>query len=233
MKKEFIESIQENLRYLGFGEARFNEELEEEMERGAKEFQLTTEAHFDDDSKVEATLHFRRAENDEKYFFIRYDASLTYPDDPGYRLQQTFYIHKGSGVTFKESFNLLEGRSVYKNLTNLDEEKYSAWIQLDFTQRTPDCQNYKVRQFRDQYGYNLERVLMSYPIQELTDEALKENLIRSLKKGNLHGVTFVKDTKKEKMFIAACPEFKTITICSQAVRHSRLHLLHKVKKNLS
>ena len=233
MKTEFIESIQENLRYLGFGEARFNEELEQEMERGMKEFQLTAEAHFDEDSKVEATLHFRRAENDQKYFFIRYDASLTYLDDLEYRLQQTFYIHKGSGVTFKESFNLLEGRAVYKTLTNLDEEKYNAWIQLDFTERTSGNQNYKTRQYRDQHGYNLEKVLMSYPIKELEDEDLKANLIRSLCKGNLHPVTFVKGNKTERMYITACPEFKTITICSQAVRLNRLHLPHKVKKNLS
>jgi len=217
MKREFIAFLQENLRYLGFGEASpFNEQLEQEMEKGQKEFQLVTEAHFDDSSKLEATLHFRRAENDQKYFFTRYDAALLYIDNPEYNRKQTFYINNGSGVTFKESFNLLQGRAVYKNLVNADEVKYHAWIQLEFEERMPN-NNYKVRQFREGHGYDLGKVLSSYPIKELEDEALKTNLILSLQKGNLHPVTFVKERKKEKLYIAACPQFKTIKICSTSL----------------
>ena len=227
MKKEFIESILENLRYLGFGEAIFNEQLEQEMGKGNKEFQLITEAQFDEWNRVNATLHFRRAENDQKYYFVRYDASLEYHDYPKYNKRQTFYITKGSGVSFRESFNLLQGRSVYKNLTNLDEAKYHAWIQLDFTQRTPDNTNYKVRQFREQHGYNLEKILLKYPIQELNDENLKMNLILSLKKGNLHPVTFVKRHKKENMYIAAAPESKTLTIWTIENRAALKHLIGK------
>jgi hypothetical protein len=228
MKKEFIESLQENLRYLGFGEtAMMQEQLAEEMEKGNDEFQLTTEAHFDEWSKVEATLYFRKAKNDQKFFFIKYDASLMYLEHSEYNRQQTFYLSYGSGVTFKEAFNLLQGRAVYKRLTNADEEKYHAWIQLDFAARTPN-NNYKVRQFRDQYGYDLEKTLNGYPIKELEVEELKMNLIRSLHKGNLHPVTFVKDRKNEKMCITACPQFKTISIYTVVtILH---HLFPTIKK---
>ncbi|MBN8852772.1 MAG: hypothetical protein BGO55_03365 [Sphingobacteriales bacterium 50-39] len=214
MKKDFIAFLQENLRYLGFGEsASGTEKLEQEMEKGQKEFQLTTEAHFDEWSKMEATLYFRKSENDQKYFFIRYDASLQYPDNSEHNKLQTFYIHNGAGVTFKEAYNLLEGRAVYKHLTDSDEMKYHAWIQLNFMEIMPN-NNYKIRQFREGHGYDLERVLYDYPIKELEDDDLRANLIRSLQKGNLHLVTFAKERKKEKMYIAACPQSKTIVICS-------------------
>src|SRR5882672_1512693 len=130
---------------------------------------------------------------------------------------QTFYIFKGTGITLKEAFNLLQGRAVNKNLTNLDGEKYNAWIQLDFGTRTSG-NNYRVRQFRAQYGYDLEKILYTYPIRELQEDELKANLIRSLKKGNIHPVTFAKTNKIEKMYIEACPQFKTISIYSLAVR---------------
>jgi len=231
MNKEHILFLQENLRSLGFGESMTsNEILEQEMEKGHKEFQLVTTSDFDEWSRMEATLSFRRAENDSKYFFTRYYASLLYHENPDFNRSQTFYISSGSGVSFKESFNLLQGRAVNKNLTNLDGEKYNAWIQLDFNERTAN-HNYKVRQFRAQHGYDLEKILHNYPIRELAPEELKLNLIASLKRGNLHPVTFVKKDKPEKMYIAACPQYKTITILSQAVRVAQMLAFQNIKNN--
>jgi hypothetical protein len=218
MKKDNLTFLQENLRYLGFGEALpLNDQLDQKVEAGEKEFQLTTEVHFDEWSRIEATLYFRKADQLDMYFFNKYIAYLSYHDRPDHNKEQTFYINKGSGVSLKEAFNLLQGRAVNKNLTNFDGEKYNAWIQLDFGARTSN-NNYKVRQFRSQYGYDLEKVLYSYPIRELQEEELKANLIRSLKKGNVHPVTFAKTNKIEKMYIEACPQFKTISIYSLAVR---------------
>jgi len=229
MKQEFISSLEENLRYLGFGgDPRLYDELLQKMEEGNKEFQITTESRFDEWSTAQATLHFRRAENDAKYFFVRYDALLSYPDSSEYNRLQTFYITRGTGVSFKEAFNLLQGRAVHKQMMNMDEEKYYAWIQLDFIQRTPDNTNYKIRQFRGEYGYDIVNVLKGYPIKEMENEDLRMNLILSLKKGNLHPVTFVKERKQEKAYIAACPQFKTITICTEATRF--YHVFPTIKK---
>jgi len=227
MKQNFLLLLEENLRYLGFGEASsFHEQLEQEIEKGNKEFQLSTETHFDELSVVEATLYFRQAENDRKYFFVRFDASLVYHDFPEYNVKQTFYINNGSGVTYKEAYNLLQGRAVYKTLTNLDEEKYTAWIQLEIHEKLPTG-NYRVRQFRASYGYDLEKVLHTYPIRELEDEALRANLIYSLQKGNLHPVTFAKKEKTEKVYIAASPQFKTIVICTETVRRAQMSHFRK------
>ena len=50
----------------------------------------------------------------------------------GVKMEQTFYLNKGKGVTAKEAYNLLEGRAVHKELTTKAGEPYKAWIQLDF-----------------------------------------------------------------------------------------------------
>jgi len=226
MEKDNLSILRETLRYLGFGDTlTFDDELVREVEKGNREFQLTTDVHFDDWSRLEATLYFRKAGQHDMYFLIRYTADLQYADNPDLNKAQTFYIFKGAGVTLKEAFNLLQGRAVNKDLTGDDGEKYNAWIQLDFTTRTP-MGNYKTRQYRQAYGYDLEQVLNTYPIRELQDEELKASLIKSLKKGNIHTVTFSKTNKIEKMYIEACPQFKMITIHSQTVLDGRLHL-HK------
>jgi hypothetical protein len=219
MNNDNLSFIRQSIRYLGFGEAMtHNEQLELEMQKGVKEFQLKTAACFDEWSTIQATLYFRRADNYDMYYFNKYDAFLMYEGDPKRNRMQTFYISKGKGVTLKEAFNLLQGRAVYKNLIDPDGLEYNAWLQLSFSERTPNNTNYKIRHFGERYGYDLEKALANYPIRELEDDHMKQNLLYSLRKGNIHPVTFTKSNKVEKMYIEACPEYKMITIHSELTR---------------
>ena len=84
-------------------------------------------------------------------------------------------------------------------------------MKLDFDKRDA-YSNYAIRQFRPDYGFDLEKVLKHYPIDELTDEITKATLLTALQRGDLHPVTFVKTRKTEKMLIEANPPFKTINI---------------------
>src|ERR1700738_2037232 len=121
MNNENLSFLQDNLKYLGFGgKLQLNEQLELLMDQDLKEFQLDTEAFFDDDHKLEATLYFRRSNQGDMYFFNKYMARLVLADEPEMDRTQTFYISKGTGVTFKEAYNLLLGRSVNKDLINIE-----------------------------------------------------------------------------------------------------------------
>lgn len=218
MNQENLSFLQDNLKYLGFGDGGpLFEALKEHIVKEAKEFQLFTEAYFDEDSKIEAALYFRRGDLSDLYFFNKYQTLLRYPDNPASEKRQTFYINKGMGITFKEAFNLLQGRAVYKKLVSLDGEKYSAWVQLNFEEKDHH-ENYRTKQYGARYGYDLEKVLEKYPIVELQQEGTKTMLIRSLQKGNLQPVNFVKTNKTEKMSIEANPQYKTINIYPEATK---------------
>jgi hypothetical protein len=221
MDKENLAFLQDSLKYLGFGEnTLLNQHLEEQVLKDVGEFELYTEAFFDDNTKLEAKLYYRKSDSKDRYFLTKFDALLRYSDDPDRNRAQTFYIYKGTGITFKEAFNLLEGRAVNKDMTNLEGEKYNAWVQLNFEEK--DMQNnFKLRQFRAQYHYELDKVLEKYPIRELQSEETKAVLIRSLRRGNVQLVTFLKLNKTEKMFIEANPMYKTINIYSLATRAAR------------
>jgi hypothetical protein len=217
MNHENLEFLQDNLKYLGFGEQQLlNEELEQKIVGEAKEFQLFTEAFYDDDYKLEATLYFRRGDQNEMYFFNKYEALLRKGEAPEKDRKQTFYISKGTGITLKEAYNLLQGRAVYKNLINFEGEKYNAWLQLNFEEMDLN-HNYRMKQYRSQYGYDLEMVLQKYPIRELKMEESKALLIRALQRGNLQPVHFLKANRTEKMFIEASPQFKSINIYTSTV----------------
>jgi hypothetical protein len=55
-------------------------------------------------------------------------------------------------------------------------------------------------------------VLARYPIKELETTKQKEELLKSLEKGNVQAVTFTKEGKEERMFIEANPQFKTLNL---------------------
>jgi hypothetical protein len=221
MNTDNLAFLQDNLKYLGFGEhSLLNHLLEAEMTRGSLSFELFTEAFFDEDTKLEAKLYFRKSDQLDMYFFNKYDAVLRYPEEPGKDKAQTFYIFKGSGVTLKEAFNLLQGRAVYKKMSSAIGEKYTAWIQLNFDQKDLH-DNYKYKYFRSERQFDLAKVLANYKLREMENEETREMLFRSLRRGNVHPVTLLKANKVEKLLIHANPQYKTINIVPTATRAAR------------
>jgi len=218
MNAQNLEYLQSNLKYFGFGE-KLNESLEKNIKDQKQEFQLKIEIpHFN--NKMDYTLHFKKSDTTDMYFFKRYDAALK-NGKPENDKSQSFYVNKGNGITAKEAYNLLEGRSVFKDLVNKDGQKYSAWLKLDF--ENPDEKgNFKLKQFSDQYGYSLEKTLSNFPIKELNNPEQKKNLMSSLQKGNVQQVTIDKDGKEGKYFVEAIPQFKNINVYD-----SKMHLLRR------
>jgi hypothetical protein len=208
MNTKNLEFLKEGIKYLGFGEG-LNNKLTEEIGSEKNDFQLRTENQYGKD-KVNYVLDFSKSDKSDMYFFNKYSATL-----PGEKADQdksqTFFIKKNSGVTAKEAYNLLNGRSVNKDLTNQEGEKYNAWLQIDWNQKDNNG-NHKFKMIHEAYGFNLEKVLEKYPIKELNDQTSKDRLMQSLERGNVHQVSFVKGDKEEKMFIEANPQFKSLNV---------------------
>ena len=202
--------------------------MEKNIKGEKAEFQLKVEIpHFN--NKMDYTLHFKKSGLSDMYFFNRYDAALQ-NGKPEQDKMQGFYINKGSGITAKEAFNLLEGRSVFKDLVNKEGEKYHAWLKLDF-ENSDSHGNHKIKQFSEQYGYNLEKTLANFPIKELNDPEKKKQLLSSLEKGNAQQVTVSKDGKETKYYIEAVPQFKNINVYDQKMHTVRRQNIQDFKVN--
>lgn len=208
MNDKNLDYLKDQLKYTGFGEGLQND-LKEKMEKQTPEFQLNHTQKFGKD-EVTATLHFKKSNESDMYFFNRYDAAVK-PDNNADAMQQTFYINKESSITLKEAYNLMSGRAVNKDLTTKEGEKYNAWVQMDFKE-TDNNGNYKMKQFHQNYGYNLEQALAKLPIKELATDTDKNALMQSLQKGNSQAVTFIHEGKEQRQFIEANPQYKNITV---------------------
>lgn len=223
MNENNLKYLQDNIKYHGFGET-LNPLLEEQIKKGVIEFTLPYKVDVNK-REMEATLHFKKSDTTDMYFFNKYDAKVK--NEKNEDMAQTFYINKGTGVTLKEAYNLLNGRAVYKELTNKEDQKYKAWIQLDFSAKDKHG-NYERKPYHDNYGYDLKEALSYFPIKEMMKEDSMKDLLRSLEKGNAQMVTLAMPDKDLKVFIEASPKYKNINVYDNRMKP----LVHEHKEEL-
>ena len=207
MNEQNFEYLKDNIKYMGFGEKQ-HDVLQQHLSEGKADFQMAFASEVNK-KPFEAVLQFRKSDNSDMYFLNSYHASLERRN--GEKMEQTFYLNKGKGVTAKEAFNLLEGRSVFKELSNKAGEPYKAWMQLDFEKKDKNNNN-EVKQFHENYGYDLKAAVGKFPVTELDGGEKEKSLMQSLQKGNLQSVSIGVNGESQKMFIEANPQFKTVNL---------------------
>ena len=212
MNEQNYDYLKNQVKYTGFGEGLENQ-LKEKMVQGEPAFTIRHNTEFGND-KMTSDLHFRKSDQTDMYFFNKYDTSLKKGNEDT-EMKQTFYIGKENNITLKEAYNLMDGRSVNKDLVNREGEKYNAWVQLNFKE-TDSNGNFKPKQFHENYGFDLEKALEQHPIKELSSPEDKERLMDSLKKGNRQSVTFKDGDDEQKRFVEASPQFKSINVYDQS-----------------
>jgi hypothetical protein len=217
MNEQNVNYLKERIFFLGFGD-NLNAELEKNIKAQREQFQLQVQGEFTKAEKkqlVDYTLDFTKSKQNDQYFLNSYKATLR-NDDPEKERSQTFYINKGNGITAKEAFNLLDGRAVYKKLTNKEGEPYEAWLQLHASKE--ENGNHRLQQYHTAWGYDLKRSLEKHPVKELGDNATTDQLMKSLQKGNLVQVNYKRSEQDEKMFIAANPKERNILVYDADMR---------------
>lgn len=208
MNEKNFEYLKDQLKYTGFGES-LGPVLKEHIENGQKEFTIKHENNFDS-SSLSSELHFKKSDQSDLYFFNSYKAILQ-KEGSSHAPEQIFYVSKDNTFTMKEAFNLLEGRAVNKDLKNKEGEMYNCWCKMDF-KNAENNGNFKLNYYHENFGYNLEAALAKHSIKELDTPKFKEDLLNSLKKGNLQSVTFVVGGVETKMHVEANPHFKTVNV---------------------
>lgn len=214
MNEKNFEYLRDQVKFTGFGEG-LEGELKQKLQEQPPTFSLNHQTRFGNDT-VSATLQFSRSKQSDMYFFNSYQVSLQ-KENASESMVQTFYINKGNNITLKEAYNLMSGRSVNKDLTSKEGQLYNSWLQLDFKE-SDDKGNFKLKQYHQNYGYDLESAIAKLPIKELAQDEHKEMLLDSLKKGNLQSVTFQKEGQELKQYVEANPQFKTINVYNSSMQ---------------
>ncbi|MDP5200187.1 hypothetical protein [Flavobacterium sp. DG2-3] len=220
MNEKNLQYLKDQLKYTGFGET-FDAELRENILKGDKDFKIIHTGIMNNGvpnkDTVTVELNFKKSDQSDMCFFNSYKVNLQKEENkPG--LEQTFYINNdNTSITLKEAYNLMEGRSVNKDLKTKEGETYNCWIKFDF-KNSDDNGNFKLQHYHQNYGYDLEAALEKHSIKELLTPQYKEDLMNSLKKGNLQSVTFVVGGEERKQFVEANPQFKTLKVYDSSMQ---------------
>jgi len=201
MDERILHFNENQLKKSGFGEA-FTQELRTQMEQGIPFIQHTFQKQFDGD-RLEATLHLKKSAISDYYSLKKFDLQLQ-KEGLGNTIRHSFKITDTNFGTsqvsdhhfknedrfiLQEAYNLLAGRSVYKNLIGPEGNKAHAWVKLNLKNESinSDPEN---KLYQTTYGFDLEKVLSNYPIKEIKSERTKLSLIQSLQRGTIKKVTF-------------------------------------------
>lgn len=221
MNQQNVDFLKDRLFFLGFGD-NLHKELDKKLAEKPDKFTLSFQGEFGKDNSkktVDYEIDLSKSKKEDMYFLNNYTATLK-NEDPNKEKSQKFFLNKGSGVTAKEAFNLLEGRGVFKTLTKKKKEdaapdekpeKYDVWMQLNFKKKD-DYGNNKLDTYSKAWNFDLEKNLAKHPIKDIKDADQKAELLKSLQKGNLNQVTFEREGKEQKMFLSANPRERTVNV---------------------
>ena len=220
MKQENFDYLSKQMQYLGFGD-KLQNDLQKAMENGRETFSLPVNLSYGSigaKSDVSYTLNFKKG-NEDMFFFNSYNVKHN-------GQESKFYVNNGEkNITSKEAFNLMEGRCIYRKLTNKEGGKYTAWVKI--TPETIGKENVQFNVFTDNYGYDIEKALAKVNDRQLYFSYNKEDVIKSLEKGNLVEVHNM--DKSEKYFVAADPQYKSVTIFNEEGKKMMLENINKVQ----
>ena len=122
MNEKNFEFLKDQVKYSGFAD-NLESQLRDNLSKARTEFRLEHQAVYGKD-ELNASLHFKKSAQSDMYFFNSFTASLK-KENSTTPVNQTFYINKeGGNITLKEAFNLLDGRSVNKDLINKEGKIY-------------------------------------------------------------------------------------------------------------
>jgi hypothetical protein len=209
MNQDNLEYLKKQLLFTGFGEGLITH-LEKKIKEGLPEFTLLASHAFGKD-KMEAVLHFSRSKQDgsDMYFFNKYDARL---EGQNGKIEQTFYINnKGKSLSFEDACQLMNGRSVFMEVTPKEGGPYKAWIKIDYSNKDENG-NFKLNYFNGNYGFNLHEAVGRIPLKELGNPDRMEAIYAALQRGRLVEATLVKGGREIPVQLAADPKFKTIKL---------------------
>lgn len=224
MKVEDLSPLAKTLKYTGMGKVS-NEELNQKIAEGQDTFQIGFIQKFKG-AEAEAIIHCTRSKAG-KYYADNYDIIVREEGQVdlqrNYRFSNQIEIpSKIEGqkpekinptITFKEAFNQMQGRGVFKTFVYVNAEepknnrKYEAWDYINFNQ-TDNYGNFKSEKF---YDLDVEKKIKPLSLVENMDYENFHKLCESLKRGNVESAIYVAvDGTQEQIYLVANAKFKTI-----------------------
>lgn len=190
------------------------------MALGHAAFTVPVSYYLNEKERMDFSLHFIKEESG-LYQFDGFKADLHDSSKTAQDRSHYFAADEPDIFSSKKAYDMLSGRAVLA---------MGTWKQFDFNDKDA-AGMYRVKQFPDAYGYDIEKALATIP---LTADSRNQSIsiINALKQGGREAVTIEKSGAVQKILIEADPQHKFLNIYDQGLKKVALSSLLKDKNTL-
>ncbi|WP_316633055.1 hypothetical protein [uncultured Flavobacterium sp.] len=223
-KREYLKEHENNkktleyqLKSIGFHDS-YNKVLEF-MKQEQSQFSVPVSYYISEKEKIEHSLYFLK-DPEGGYQFDGFRSILENYSTPYVRSTHYFKYEKSESFNIEQVYNLLAGRAVFGN---------GSWRQFNLNDQDL-YDNYRVKEFPEAYGYNVEKILSVLPLKT-SDQLEFSSLVASLKDGGRKEAILLKDGAEQNIFIEANPQYKSLNIYNESLKKISLSDVLDNKKN--
>jgi hypothetical protein len=192
------ESIRKQFQKIGKDDA-FTPELAEQIRKGVPIIEHKHPYKDRNGNEGNTTFHIKKSDRNN-YFLNKFDMEVKWASN-GKIVKDTFYyndVRRNANnekmdkekfftlYTFKKAFNYLLGRPVLNVYENLKNQSKKVWDLIDLKKPLGN-DRYERRQFHENYGFDLGKVINNYSI----NPTFKDSLMQSLERGNLQSTKMI------------------------------------------
>ena len=207
--------LENQLQQIGFKEV--FKKVQDKIQKGEAKFSIPLSNYITEKERIEYNLDFSYTD-EGKYKLEGYQTVLKNDQKPNEERSHYFQTNDENNFSLKEVYNLLKGRSIKR------EEK---WFQFDLNDKDVDG-NYRLKEFQESYGYNIEKALSQLPLK-ISNPSELTAMISSLKEGGRQEAVLLKDKKEQKIFIEADPHHKCLIVYSENLK--KVSLANRLEKS--
>lgn len=228
INEQTVNALCDQTFFAGFGaitRPQIKEALGKAIKSGSTEFQMVHDESINKDS-VRGLLNFKQSQKDLDKWFINSFTLLVKKAGKEETLQQRFPVYYGNKYRLKEGYNMLDGRAVQKKFVQVDKDNpkntrsYEAWAYLDF-KTIDEHGNFQINK---EFNYNLEQKLAEYKIMGIEYTQAKNQLMDSLRNGDIVPATVKTSRGDEKMHIEAAPGFDSLKFYDEKMKPIRVNI---------
>ncbi|UPZ36472.1 hypothetical protein MUB18_20515 [Sphingobacterium sp. PCS056] len=192
------------------------EKIDSHLKNGTPQFNIEISTYVNENERLDHKLKFEK-DNTGQYQFEGHRTALINNNKPAEIREHFFSVDNSKNIRESEAYHLLSGRAIKKG---------DSWLQLDLNDVNTKGE-YRVKEFGNMYGYDLDKVLNELPIKDGLHHTEREDIKAALKRGGRQEVSFLKDGNEKRFYIEANPQFKTLNIYDE---HSKKITLNSLKE---
>lgn len=193
--------LKEKLERIGFKDA--FKKVERYMNLGETKFIVPVSYYLNEKERLDHSLNFKKDESGQ-YQFEGFKTSL-YSQSKNEDNRQHFF--EGEDFNARQSYELLSGRAVLID---------GIWKQLDLNDKDASG-SYRVKEFPQEYGYDLKKALEELPIDSL-DQLQVAEILRSLKNGGRELVKLERNGSSQNFYVEANPQNRGLLIHNEDLK---------------